>query len=541
MAMGWLRRSLTLRILLAVGVTVAAVIAIYTYFVIRVQNTWWYERTQAQNVLASTRIRERIDEVMLSGKREEVQRFLEELKKSQEILRGRIIKTDGEVTFSTETQDVHRVVMQPPPELFVEDRILHGTRTENGHTLAVTMAPVANHSSCYQCHDANQRFRGAVVLEKSMAPAETNIASNRNLLIVYGVVIFVLVGAVLWLLIMRFVTQPVSGLLQQMRRVQAGDLAARTATEGADEIGELSRGFNAMVASLDSTQRELRESHQKQIQQADKLASIGELASGIAHEIRNPLAGIGAAVEVLAENHGGNGQYAEVAGEIHQQIGRLNRTIRDLLEFARPREPEIEPCDVHEIIRPMLALVRPDAQKYHVRIVESFDPGLPPISADAQQLQQAILNILLNAVQAMPQGGTLTVRAELAERIGPPPRGEEKRPGSAQHAEGCRSLAGTYVRILIRDTGAGICRENLGKIFSPFYTTKHRGTGLGLSITRTIVEKHQGIIGVESEPGRGTTFTLEFAASSPLSMVGADHEQFEKPLARKEVWNHAKE
>jgi signal transduction histidine kinase len=294
-----------------------------------------------------------------------------------------------------------------------------------------------------------------------------------------------------------------------MRRVQAGDLSARTATEGRDEVGELARGFNAMVASLDSTQRELRESHEKQIQQADKLASIGELASGIAHEIRNPLAGIGAAVEVLAENHNGNGQYAEVAGEIHQQIGRLNRTLHDLLDFARPREPEIAPCDVQEIIKPMLALVRPDAQKHRVQIVEEFAADLPPISADAQQLQQAILNVLLNAVQAMPDGGTLTVSTEAVE-------GGRLKPV----LQTVRSTSFSLIRIRIRDTGVGIAPEDLGRIFSPFYTTKHRGTGLGLSITRTIIEKHRGSIAVESEPGRGTTFTMEFEADGQNSQKG---------------------
>jgi signal transduction histidine kinase len=345
------------------------------------------------------------------------------------------------------------------------------------------------------------------VLEKSMATAEANIAGNRNLLLAYGIVIFVLVGCVLWLLIVRFVTQPVRGLVQQMQRVQQGDLTARAEADNDDEIGQLAHGFNEMVASLETARRELHESHEKQIQQAGKLASIGELASGIAHEIRNPLAGIGAAVEVLADKCNGNGQYQEVAGEIHQQINRLKHTLRDLLDFARPREPEIEPCDVHEIIKPMLALVRPDAQKQRVQIIEEFADNLPPISADAQQLQQAILNVLLNAVQAMPNGGTLTVKTESRTGILPVHSGN----GDRQDA------SPTSVLIAIRDTGIGIPRQNLEKIFSPFYTTKHRGTGLGLSITRTIIEKHHGRIAVESEAGRGTACMLEFAAGNALA------------------------
>ena len=479
------RRNLTAKILVAVGVTVAIVIAIYTYFVIRVQSAWWHERTQAQNLITTSLVYEYLNGVMLSDRHEEVQGFLQKLKSSDEIWRGRLIKPDGTVVFSTVTQEVQRAVLTVPPELFTGDQVLQGTRTESDQRLSVVMRPVLNSVSCQRCHDPKFPAIGAIVIEESLAPAEASVAGNRNLLIAYGFVIFILVGMVLWLLILRLVTQPVGNLLQQMRQVQAGDLKTRAVAETQDEIGELAGGFNAMVQSLDSATRELEQSHEKQIQQAGKLASIGELASGIAHEIRNPLAGIGAAVEVLSEENNLNGQRAEIVGEVRRQITRLNTTLRDLLDFARQREPEIALCSVNDLIKPMLALVRPDAQKQHVTIVEICPPELPPILADSGQLQQALLNVLLNAIQAMPEGGTLTLRVVTADSM---------------------------VSITISDTGVGIARDHLRKIFSPFFTTKHRGTGLGLAITRSIVEKHGGTITVESETGRGTTFTLQFAA-----------------------------
>jgi signal transduction histidine kinase len=479
------RRNLTAKILVAVGVTVAVVIAIYTYFVIRVQSAWWHERTQAQNLIAASLVHEYLNGVMLSERHEEVQGFLQKLKSSDEIWRGRLIKPDGTVVFSTDTQEVQRAVIAVPTELFTENQVLQGTRVEDGQRLSVVMRPVLNSESCQHCHNPKSAVIGAIVVEKSLAPAEASVASNRNLLIVYGFVIFILVSVVLWLLIVRLVTQPVSNLLEQMRHVQAGDLKARAIKETRDEIGELAGGFNAMVQSLDDATRELEASHEKQIQQADKLASIGELASGIAHEIRNPLAGIGAAVEVLSEENNLSGQRAEIVGEVRCQIKRLNTTLRDLLDFARQREPEIVPCSVGDLIRPMLALVRPDAQKCHVTIVEECPGELPPILADSGQVQQALLNVLLNAIQAMPDGGTLTLRTIPVDGV---------------------------VRIVISDTGVGIPRDNLQKIFSPFFTTKHRGTGLGLAITRSIMDKHGGSITVESESGHGTTFTLQFAA-----------------------------
>jgi hypothetical protein len=481
-------RNLTAKILVAVGVTVAVVIAIYTCFVIRVQSAWWHERTQAQNLIATSLVHEYLNGVMLSDRHEEVQGFLEKLKASDEIWRGRLIKPDGTVVFSTDTQEVQRAVMTVPAELFTGNQDLLGTRVENGQRLSVVMRPVLNSVGCQRCHDPKAAAIGAIVVERSFAPAEASVASNRDLLIVYGALIFALVGIVLWLLIVRLVTQPVGNVLDQMRQVQAGNLHARAATETGDEIGQLANGFNAMVESLRKTTRELEESHEKQIQQAGKLAAIGELASGIAHEIRNPLAGISAAAEVLAEDNDLNGQHPEIVAEIRRQIARLNGTLRDLLGFVRQRDPEMAPCSLPDLIKPMLALVRSDAQQQRVAIVEQCAADLPLIRADAGQVQQAVLNLLLNAIQAMPNGGTLMVRAE---------------------------PVGDHVRLTISDTGIGISRDNLPKIFSPFFTTKHRGTGLGLAITRAIVEKHHGTISVESECGIGTTFTLEFAACTP--------------------------
>jgi hypothetical protein len=487
-----LRRNLTLKVLGAVGLTVAVIIGLYTYFVIRVQTAWWHERTQAQALINAALIHEYLNGVMMSDRHEEVQGFLQELKKQEEILRCRLIKPDGTVVFSTETQEVQRATLDVPAALFSERRVLQGIRNEPNQRVAVVLRPVTSTANCRRCHGDTEVI-GAIEVERSLAPAEAALAGNRNLMIGYGAAIFLLVGVVLWLLISRLVTQPVAALLQLMRRVQSGDLRARAAVETVDEVGELSRGFNAMVRSLARATRELRQAHEKQVQQASKLASIGELASGIAHEVRNPLAGIGAAVEVLAETGNGTGATTEIVGEIRQQIARLNRTTRDLLEFARLRDPEITACDLHEIVRPMIGLVRPDAQKFRVQIVEAFDLRVPQIRADAQQLQQAVLNILINGVQAMPAGGTLTVKTEVVEPADDAPQ----------------------VRLIIRDTGMGIAAENVTRIFSPFFTTKHRGTGLGLAITRSIIERHGGTIAVESRAGEGTTFTLQLAAVIP--------------------------
>jgi two-component system NtrC family sensor kinase len=487
-----LRRSLTTKVLVAVGLTVTAVIGIYTYFVIRVQSTWWRERTVSHVLITSGLVHEYLNGVMLSDRHEQAQNFLTNLRDTDQILRGRITSTDGTVFFSTDSQEVARTQMTLPVELFREGRILHGERRTESGNIAIAMRPVENLPSCRRCHE-QEKYIGAIVLEESLAPAEARIASSRNLLIAYGAIISILVGLVLWLLIVRLVRQPVVDLLAKINRVRSGDLTARADTRSRDEIGELAAGFNNMVESLATTKRQLEESHAQQIQQAHKLASIGELSASIAHEIRNPLAGIGAAVEVIADSADHKNGNGEIVAEIRSQIKRLNQTLHGLLDFARTREPEIVPCALADVIRPMLNLVRPDAVKQHIRITENIEPDLPAVCADAPQIQQAILNILLNAIQAMPDGGELAVSAKANKR-----------------ADGSG-----VVQIIVTDTGTGIPDEIIQKIFAPFYTTKHRGTGLGLAITRAIIEKHNGAIIVRSQPGQGTTFIIELAACQP--------------------------
>jgi hypothetical protein len=213
---------LTTKILAAIGVTVAIVIAIYTYFVHRVQSEWWRERTQAQNVITSTMVHEYLAGVMLSDRHQEVLHFLQELHNKNEIWRGRVIDINNNIVFSTTTQEMKRATLPTPAELFKEKRIVHGVRVEDGQRLAVAMSPIQNRASCARCHDAKQELLGAIVLERSLEPAVNTVARNRNLPLLYGALILVIVGAVVWLLIVRLIAQPVNNVLTGMERVRAG-------------------------------------------------------------------------------------------------------------------------------------------------------------------------------------------------------------------------------------------------------------------------------------------------------------------------------
>jgi len=209
-------------------------------------------------------------------------------------------------------------------------------------------------------------------------------------------------------------------------------------------------------------------------------ATIGELAAGLAHELRNPLAGIGGVLRVLAGQLRLEDTTRGLLADVQAQVARMDKTLTDLLEHAHPAAPTMIGLDVNELLEQSLRFL----PRSTIEIVRQFDDSLPPLRADPGLLHQAFLNILVNARQAMPQGGRLTLRTQLDE------------------------TDGRTVRVLISDTGAGIAPEHLGRVFEAFFTTKSRGTGLGLAIAARAVEQHGGRIEVASGSGRGTTFTI---------------------------------
>lgn len=223
----------------------------------------------------------------------------------------------------------------------------------------------------------------------------------------------------------------------------------------------------------------------------DKLASLGQLASGIAHEIKNPLAGIGSAIQVLSTSIQFNDSQKEVVKEVLKQIHRLDGTIKNLLSFAKPGEPKLAPANLNEVIDTVLFLVSQQVKKQNIQPHLDLQTNLPKTMMDPQKVQQAILNVVLNAVEAMPSGGKLTISTR--EKIGTGPSKKER----------------PYVSLVISDTGTGVSKEVLAQIFNPFYTTKPAGTGLGLSITQRIIEQHSGRIDIKSEVGKGTSFAID--------------------------------
>lgn len=233
---------------------------------------------------------------------------------------------------------------------------------------------------------------------------------------------------------------------------------------------------------LERRQEEQKEL-QAQLELAERLAALGEMVAGVAHEIRNPLGIISSTAELLRKRLESDPTNSRLATIIEEEVNRLNQTVTEFLDFARPREPNLQPATVEDIVERSLEFLQPEIARHHIVLQRHYDGNGRPLWVDPDLLYRAFLNILINAIQAMPNGGELLV----ATQPGPQGRGR---------------------KIIFQDTGEGILPENAKKIFNPFFTTKDHGSGLGLSIVKGIIESHQGQISIESNVGQGAKVSI---------------------------------
>jgi two-component system sensor histidine kinase HydH len=245
--------------------------------------------------------------------------------------------------------------------------------------------------------------------------------------------------------------------------------------------------YEEALMRLDESHQKLKEQTEvlfqteEQLRRADLLSALGTISAGMAHEIRNPLGSIKGAVEILKDDYRPDEAKYEFIRILLKETDRLSLIVQEFLNFARPKQPEFQPADVNEAIESVLLLIAQEANKVGVKVHKELDQSIGKHNLDAGMIKQAFLNMALNAIQAMPQGGVLTVQS---------------------------TLRGDIIEVTISDTGVGIAEDNKKKLFNPFFTTKKNGTGLGLVITYRIIENHRGTIDVVSKPGKGTTFMV---------------------------------
>ncbi len=309
-----------------------------------------------------------------------------------------------------------------------------------------------------------------------------------HILFSMGVLTFVVgLGAVVLVFFAsKWLTDPIRKMTAGIREVKRGRLDTKLAITSGDELGELAEDFNLMTDVLRQN-KDLEAT----LAQQEKMASLGVLSSGVAHEINNPLGvilGYAAHLESKLDSSDPNYQYIQ---EIKHESKRCKTIVQDLLSYARVPKPFLEETDLNALLDQLVDFAANHTDLDTVTVVKDFAPGLPRLRVDRDQIRQIAINLMLNAGAAMGEGGRLVVRTS---------RGDDG-----------------YAKLTFQDNGAGIPPENLDSIFEPFFTTKTRGTGLGLAITKTIIEQHQGTIRIDSEPGRGTTVTVSLLVDREAS------------------------
>jgi two-component system, NtrC family, sensor kinase len=482
---------------------------------------------------------------MLENDQRHIARIIGDVGRRSNVLALRLVDARGEVRYSKriaevgQVQDVDSPVCrgchvggQVKSPLDLRDGLAAYSLPTGEGVLGLAI-PIANLSECSSAachvHPAGQRVLGVLDLELSAANLERDVQKARQQMAIFSTLAILGISGTVSLLTWRVALRPLRGLLGGIRKLGQDGMWQRLSTEHPAEIGELAISFNQMSGRLEKAQRELEtwnETLEQRIREktaelerardqmvfTEKMASLGKLSAIMAHEINNPLAGILVYSKLLRRRlatmpPGDNRAEAvdriremdEKLALIETETARCGEIVRNLLLFSRRRETARESADLGSIIDRAVRLVSHPADLAQVNVNVALDPRIPVISCDPAEIEQAILALLINAIEAMPDGGRLDIEALLSE-------------------------PGTEVEIRITDTGPGIPEDVKSRIFEPFFSTKHAGsgTGLGLAVVYGIAERHGGRVTVESPPGRGASFRLCLPLSAPAPTAGKE-------------------
>ena len=477
--------SLKSKIILAVSAILAVIIGTGTWINIGYQRSQMEAALEDNVLIIANTIEKSLDNAMLDGKSKEVQHILEAVGTYHNIQELKIFSPNGVILKSSKPGLIGRKVDATTQKWYLEGKFKWPIKRRDKGVFSV-LFPIENTERCIHCHGSKVKLNGILAVDVSMARTQEKVGELSKTMILWAFGITATLATLLGLFLTRFVTDPIQDLISTMERAERG-LEARVQVKSSDDIGRLGEAFNSLLSKLERARRRVERYHYEQMKRADRLASIGEMAAGIAHEIKNPLAGIAGVIQVLKKDLPPGEPKRAVLDEVLSQVERMDKAVRNLLSFARPPEPKMTLVDVNELITKLLDFLSPQFAKHGISAERKLSSGLPWLVLDPDLLQQAFLNISLNAIKAMPGGGSFSIDTRMEH-----PEGEG--PGA--------------IKIIFSDTGEGITPENLGRIFSPFFTTRQQGTGLGLAITQRIVEQHNGEISALSTPGRGASFTI---------------------------------
>jgi two-component system, NtrC family, sensor kinase len=538
-----LGNSLSARLIVLLLAGMVVIFALLGYLNIRLHR----RHLEAASLVAAERMSDVIQHAttyhMLRNDREALYRSINTMASEPGVVRIRIINQEGKISFSSDSAEVNTYVdkkaeacyachaqAQPLAKLNRPDRFR--IFKPNGARVLGIITPIENQPSCStaECHahPAEQQVLGVLDTNVSLARADANLRESSIRMLAYTVFAVMLIAVLTGIFVWRVVHIPVKKLKNGTERLTHGQLGYQLDIVSRDELGELALSFNEMSrqlreareetdawaqmleARVDDKTRELKHAHQ-QVMQAEKMASIGKLAATVAHEINNPLSGILTYAKLLRKWLDRDGWSAERREEvrgslelIESESRRCGDIVRNLLTFSRSAPMNLQWADLNQVVDRCVRLVQHQTDLNNVQLQPQLAEDLPQVQCDPAQIEQLLLALMMNAIDALPHGGNLWVRSRMVPEI-------------------------SSVQLEVQDDGVGISEEILPDLFEPFFTTKEKGhgVGLGLAISKGVAERHRGRIDVESKLGQGTKFTITLpvdvyaeVAAAPAATAG---------------------
>ncbi len=512
--------SLSVKLIVAIGVASLVTIGLFAWVSITTQRSQLIDGVIRGASQFSDTVKRSTRHAMLQNRWEDAHNIMEAIGQQDGVTMVRIFNKEGLILFSTNNAELGHIVDKRAEACYAcheAEKPLEGLmlterarifKTNRGERILGMITPIYNEASCTKagCHESTKRVLGVLDIGQSLTQVDANVAAITRKTALFAAAMILFILFILGLFLQRGVVRPVKRLVDGTHRVAKGDLDHVIRVRANDEIGSLTASFNEMTAALRKAKSELAswvetleqrvqertqalQEAQAQLIQTEKMASLGKLAASIAHEINNPLSGILTYARLLTRklrDRPEDPQFLDAMLKhmtlVERETERCASIVRNLLDFARQRQPSLGNVDLNAVILESLSLLsnRMTIQGIHL---EKHLGDIAPVLADFGQLRQVIVNIALNACEAMENGGTLTVTSRLLT---------DKAMAEASFA----------------DTGVGIPPEHLGKIFDPFFTTKEKGTGLGLSVVYGIVDRHGGNVDIKSELNKGTTIVV---------------------------------
>ncbi len=520
--------SLKAKVGLYLVAALSVAVFVFTYMVVRNSRDALLQQAISHSAQLSEVITKSTRFAMLRNQPSYINKIIQDVGDQHDIDRVRILSKNGTVIYSSEEDEIGTLLDQEAESCLAchldeksmrESPMVGRPRffsTLDGDRMLGSTAVIRNEPSCSNAgchfHAAEQSVLGVLDIVYPLREIDESIRSSTLTIVAHALGFVILAAILVSILVQRVVYRPLVDLKDGAAKLAEGDLEHQIPVRSDDELGQLAESFNSMTEALRKSRAELqewgrtleqkveeatRELHLAQAEAArgEKLASVGLLAAGIAHELNNPLTGVLTFSHLVRKELPDDSPEAEDLDLVIQETKRCATIIRRLLDFAREKTPEKKYSDINQLIEDTTQLIGQSAQVADIEIILDLDKALPAVWIDEDLVKQVIMNVLVNAQHAIEHEGRITVRTRV----------RNDRPGADIKA-GLVPLA----EITITDTGCGIPEENLQRIFDPFFTTKGvgKGTGLGLSVSHGTIQAHEGLIEVESRPGVGTEFRI---------------------------------